>query len=183
VWPVVIAVVLPLAQLLVEQMDVVGDAVLVQELVELFVIHAVFGVDRTSRLHEVRRIAGSSDPFRTSKHIELGSARARRRSECTANPPFELTKRIAMIRAMIDPSTAKRRFDRIERATDLPMAVLALLIVPALILEETAQSPGVRTFATVLNWIVWLAFYAEYFGKLAFAPTAESSFEARGSIC
>src|SRR5436853_326114 len=45
---------------------------------------------------------------------------------------------------MADHAAAKARFDRIERATDLPMAVLALLIVPALILEESAQSAAVR---------------------------------------
>jgi voltage-gated potassium channel len=51
------------------------------------------------------------------------------------------------------------------------MAVLALLIVPALILEERAQSAGVRQIAADLNWIVWLAFCAEFLGKLAFAPS------------
>jgi voltage-gated potassium channel len=66
--------------------------------------------------------------------------------------------------------TAKERFDRFEHATDLPMAVLALLIVPALILEESARSAGVREFAAGLNWVVWVAFCAEYLGKLAFAP-------------
>ena len=40
-WPVVIVVVLPLSQLLVEQMNVVGDAILVQELVELLVVDPV----------------------------------------------------------------------------------------------------------------------------------------------
>ena len=68
-------------------------------------------------------------------------------------------------------SIAQSRFERIERATDLPIAVLALLIVPALILEEYAQSAGVRTVASALNWIVWLVFCAEYLGKLAFAPS------------
>jgi ACR3 family arsenite efflux pump ArsB len=37
----VIVVVLPLTQLLVEQMDVITDAVLVEELVELLVIYAM----------------------------------------------------------------------------------------------------------------------------------------------
>jgi hypothetical protein len=37
----VIVVVLPLAQLLVEQVNVVADAVLVQELVELLVVNAM----------------------------------------------------------------------------------------------------------------------------------------------
>ena len=40
-WAMVIVVVLPFAQLLVEQMDVVADAVLVEELVELLIIDAV----------------------------------------------------------------------------------------------------------------------------------------------
>ena len=39
--PVVIVVVLPLAQLVVEEVNVIGDAVLVQELVELLVVDAV----------------------------------------------------------------------------------------------------------------------------------------------
>jgi hypothetical protein len=38
---VVIVIVLPLTQFLVEQMDVIGDAVLVQELVELLVVDAL----------------------------------------------------------------------------------------------------------------------------------------------
>ena len=38
---VVIVVVLPLAQLLVEQVNVIADAVLVQELVKLLVVDAV----------------------------------------------------------------------------------------------------------------------------------------------
>jgi hypothetical protein len=66
---------------------------------------------------------------------------------------------------------ARERFERIERASDLPMAVLALLIVPALILEERAKSAGVRQLAVGLNWVVWLAFCAEFLGKLAFAPS------------
>jgi hypothetical protein len=41
VRPVVIVVVLPLAQLVVEEVNVIGDAALVQELVELLVVDAV----------------------------------------------------------------------------------------------------------------------------------------------
>src|SRR5262245_19413095 len=66
---------------------------------------------------------------------------------------------------------AKARFERIERATDLPMAALALLMVPALFLEERGATPVVRSIASGLNWIVWLAFCAEYVGKLRFAPS------------
>jgi hypothetical protein len=41
----VIVIVLPLAQLLIEQVDVVGDAVPIEELVELLVIHPVRALD------------------------------------------------------------------------------------------------------------------------------------------
>jgi voltage-gated potassium channel len=66
--------------------------------------------------------------------------------------------------------TAKERFERLEKATDLPLALLALLIVPALILEERATSTILRDVAHGINWIVWLAFCAEYIGKLWLAP-------------
>ena len=66
---------------------------------------------------------------------------------------------------------AKERFERLERGTDLPLALLALLIVPALILEERATSTILKEIATGINWIVWLAFCAEYVGKLLLAPS------------
>src|SRR5262249_33245898 len=62
-------------------------------------------------------------------------------------------------------------FDRFERATDLPLALMALLIVPALILEDHAQNAYIRETAHALNWLVWIAFCAEYIGKLWLAPS------------
>src|SRR6185436_4792965 len=66
---------------------------------------------------------------------------------------------------------ARERFERVERATDLPLALLALLIVPALILEDRAESAVLRQIAHGLNWFVWLAFVTEYVGKLLIAPS------------
>ena len=66
--------------------------------------------------------------------------------------------------------TAKERFERLEKATDLPLAFLAFLIVPALILEERATSALLRNAAHGINWIVWLAFFVEYVGKFWLAP-------------
>jgi len=40
-WSMVIMVVLPLAKLVIKQVDIVSDAVLVQELIELLFIDAV----------------------------------------------------------------------------------------------------------------------------------------------
>ena len=52
---------------------------------------------------------------------------------------------------------ARERFERVERATDLPLALLALLIVPALVLENRADSAVLPQVAHSLNWIVRLA--------------------------
>src|SRR5262249_44241399 len=69
---------------------------------------------------------------------------------------------------------AKERFESLEKATDIPLALLALLIVPALVLEERGTSETIRTIAHAVNWIVWLAFCAEYVGKLWLAPNRRS---------
>jgi voltage-gated potassium channel len=72
-----------------------------------------------------------------------------------------------------DPAVLKSEtaFQRLCRFTELPLALLAILIVPALILEESSQNTGWREAATIANWIVWLAFCAEYLAKLALSPS------------
>jgi voltage-gated potassium channel len=65
---------------------------------------------------------------------------------------------------------AKTRFERFEKQTDLPLAFLALLIVPALVLEDRVTSGWLHQTAVGINWIVWFAFCAEYIGKLLLAP-------------
>jgi voltage-gated potassium channel len=66
---------------------------------------------------------------------------------------------------------ARERFERLERATDIPLAALALLVVPALVLEERGSSENLRQVAHAINWIVWVAFCGEYVGKLLLAPS------------
>jgi voltage-gated potassium channel len=68
-------------------------------------------------------------------------------------------------------STVESQFERFARATELPLAILALLIVPALVLEDRARTLQVRELAIGINWVVWLAFCVEYLGKLVLAPT------------
>jgi voltage-gated potassium channel len=63
------------------------------------------------------------------------------------------------------------RFETFIRATELPLAGLALLIVPALVLEDHARTVGIRDTAIGINWFIWLAFCAEYLLKLALAPS------------
>jgi voltage-gated potassium channel len=54
---------------------------------------------------------------------------------------------------------------RLQRAADLlewPLVVLALLVVPALIAENQASSPDIRAGASVVNWIIWVGFLADF---------------------
>jgi voltage-gated potassium channel len=51
---------------------------------------------------------------------------------------------------------------RLQLALEWPLAILALLVIPALIIEERAASPGLRATANVLNWVIWLAFCADF---------------------
>ena len=60
-------------------------------------------------------------------------------------------------------------FDRFSRAVEWPIAVLALLVVPALILEDS-ENPAVAATALTINWTIWLGFCAEYLVKLGLAP-------------
>ncbi len=46
------------------------------------------------------------------------------------------------------------------------MAALALLVLPALVLEES-RDPQVRAIASTLNWMIWLAFVADFLIGLA----------------
>jgi voltage-gated potassium channel len=65
---------------------------------------------------------------------------------------------------------SESRFDRFTSAVELPLALLALLIVPALVLENNAQTRELREAATFINWLVWLAFCGEYSVKMFLAP-------------
>ncbi len=42
------------------------------------------------------------------------------------------------------------------------MALLALLVVPALVLEDRTTNPAIRGLCDGINWFVWLAFVTEF---------------------
>ena len=50
------------------------------------------------------------------------------------------------------------------------MAVLALAVIPALLLDNGSETPRVHLLATSVNWFVWLAFCVEFALKLGVAP-------------
>src|SRR5262249_21073666 len=68
------------------------------------------------------------------------------------------------------PAPGRARFDRFVAATELPIAALALAVAPALVVEGHARTAAVRDIAHAINWIIWLAFCAEYAVKAALTP-------------
>jgi voltage-gated potassium channel len=54
------------------------------------------------------------------------------------------------------------QLDSIVRRLEWPVALLALLVIPALVMEERATSPEIRLAAIAINWVVWLAFVADF---------------------
>ncbi len=56
----------------------------------------------------------------------------------------------------------RRAFERVAGALEWPVAILALLVVPALVVEERTTDPTLRELAHITNWIVWVAFCIEF---------------------
>jgi voltage-gated potassium channel len=54
------------------------------------------------------------------------------------------------------------QLDRIIRRLEWPVALLALLVIPALVMEERATSPEIRQTAVAINWVVWMVFVVEF---------------------
>jgi voltage-gated potassium channel len=53
------------------------------------------------------------------------------------------------------------RAQAIERRLEGPMLVAALLVVPAIAIEQSEAAGLLNTIAVVINWATWLAFLAE----------------------
>jgi voltage-gated potassium channel len=66
---------------------------------------------------------------------------------------------------------SEERLRRIERATDLPLLVLAIIMIPLLALPAFADlEPGVRDAFLAADWFIWAAFAVDYGVKLVVAP-------------
>jgi hypothetical protein len=73
-----------------------------------------------------------------------------------------------IIRASVPAAPTKTQ--RFLVILEWPMAVLALAVLPALVLEDAGATPRIRAIAHGVNWFVWLAFVADYVIRLAVAP-------------
>lgn len=51
---------------------------------------------------------------------------------------------------------------RLLKRMEWPLAILALLVVPVLILEDRSTNPAIRWVCSSINWFVWLAFVGEF---------------------
>lgn len=77
-----------------------------------------------------------------------------------------MTVRVAAAAAADFPQS---RYAWVERALEWPVAILALAVVPALIIEDRTTSESVRRTAITINWVAWLAFVTEFLVRLALA--------------
>jgi hypothetical protein len=53
------------------------------------------------------------------------------------------------------------RAERVERFFTWPVIVAALLVIPVIVIEQSAAGDPLKTLASVMNWIIWLVFAAE----------------------
>jgi voltage-gated potassium channel len=51
---------------------------------------------------------------------------------------------------------------RVQATLEWSLAFLALLVIPVLVVEDRAASAEVRSAARTLNWVIWLAFAADF---------------------
>ena len=76
-----------------------------------------------------------------------------------------------MVSTLDAPSRADTaRYDRLTRALEWPMAILALAVIPALLLDDGDATPRTHLIAATINWVVWLAFCGEFVLRLTLAP-------------
>jgi voltage-gated potassium channel len=68
------------------------------------------------------------------------------------------------------PARTNAAYARIVARLEWPMAILALAVIPALLLDDGVGTPRTHLIATSVNWFIWLAFCGEFAVRLAAAP-------------
>jgi len=62
------------------------------------------------------------------------------------------------------------RSRRVARIFEVPILVAALLVIPVIVIEESNVSHGWKTFGSILNWVIWIAFAVEVVTMLVVVP-------------
>ena len=81
-------------------------------------------------------------------------------------------------------SSAKSREHRSLRLTaafEWPMLIAALLVIPTIAIENAELGAGWTLAATILNWLIWIAFLTEFVVLLAVAPNRRRCSNIRSS--
>jgi hypothetical protein len=61
----------------------------------------------------------------------------------------------------VEDGSVNPRAEAMERRLEWPLLIAALLTIPAIAIEQSSVEEPWDTIATVLNWIIWLAFLTE----------------------
>lgn len=71
---------------------------------------------------------------------------------------------------MSSPMSREERSQRLTAAFEWPMLIACLLVVPTIAIEYAGVGAGWTIAATILNWLIWLAFLTEFVVLLVVAP-------------
>jgi voltage-gated potassium channel len=75
--------------------------------------------------------------------------------------PASAVQRMTALHREAEAIRREERLQRFVRASEWPLALLALAIIPSLLLDDHARGYGFHGASETLNWIVWLAFCGE----------------------
>lgn len=70
----------------------------------------------------------------------------------------------------MDATTREARTTTARRYFEKPLLIAAVLSIPTTILQFTQVSEPLHLLGETLNWLIWLAFFAELVTMLALAP-------------
>ena len=72
---------------------------------------------------------------------------------------------------MLSREARAKAFDAVERATDLPMLLLSLALIPLIVIPLLIRVPSsLETILLAVEWLIWGAFAAELLVKTYLAP-------------
>jgi voltage-gated potassium channel len=71
----------------------------------------------------------------------------------------------------------RRRYERVTRALEWPIAICAVAVIPALLIDNGSATPRVHQIATSVNWFVWLMFCGEFALRGIVAPDRRAFFK------
>jgi hypothetical protein len=67
---------------------------------------------------------------------------------------------------------------RVSHRAEVLLLVLALLVIPVVLIQESHASHGWRELAAALNWVIWVGFVVEFLFILAVAPLKRAALRA-----